>query len=169
MLLDADLMLKKTTGKLIHPDTKLGAKYWRSLSGKCTSFRTWIVPSPATVHTRGDELHILKAPLNVQMETQYRKQRGDSDATACPQQSARVQEHNESMFRQMILPRVVKAVNSAPDYADLRRVYLSRVAAEWYRELSLSKSTTYGKIIDEGDIDAYATRGKWKPRDTFDA
>ncbi|MEU6673882.1 hypothetical protein [Streptomyces sp. NPDC046925] len=162
-------MLKKTTGKLIHPDTKLGAKYWRPLSGKCTSFRTWIVPSPATVHTRGDELHTLKAPLNVQMETQYRKQRGDSDAAACPQQSARVQEHNESVFRQMILPRVVKAVNSAPDYADLRRVYLSRVAAEWYRELSLSKSTTYGKMIDQGDIDAYATRGKWKPRDTFDA
>lgn len=169
VLLDADLMLKKTTGKLIHPDTKLGAKYWRSLSGECTSFRTWIVPEPATVHTRGDELHILKAPLDVQMETQYREQRGDSGAASCPQQSARVQEHNESVFRRLILPRVVEAVNSAPEYADLRRVYLSRVAAEWYRELSLRKSTTYGKMIDAGDIDAYATREKWKPRDTFDA
>ncbi|MGW6055370.1 hypothetical protein [Streptomyces sp. NPDC055189] len=169
VLLDADLMLKKTTGKLIHPDTKRGAKYWRSLSGECTSFRTWIVPSPATVHTRGDELHILKAPLNVQMETQYRKQRGDSGAASCPQQSARVQEHNESVFRRMILPGVVEAVNTGPDYADLRRVYLSRVAAEWYRELSLRKSTTYAEMIDKGDIDAYATRGKWKPRDTFDA
>ncbi|MFE3380246.1 hypothetical protein [Streptomyces anulatus] len=169
VLLEADLMLKKTTGKLIHPDTKLGASYWRSLSGECTSFRTWIVPAPATVYAKGDELYILKSPLNVQMETQYLKQRGGSGAVSCPQQSAQVQEHNESLFRRMILPHVVKAVNTAPEYADLRRVYLSRVAAEWYRELSLRKSTTYGEMIDDGDVDAYVTREKWKPRDTFDA
>lgn len=169
VLLEADLMLKKTTGKLIHPDTTLGASYWRSLSGECTSFRTWIVPAPATVYAKGDELHILKSPLNVQMESQYVKQRGGSGAVSCPQQSAQVQEHNESVFRRMILPRVVKAVNTAPEYADLRRVYLSRVAAEWYRELSLRKTTTYGEIIDAGDVDAYVTRENWKPRDTFDA
>ena len=33
------------------------------------------------------------------------------------------------------------AVNSAPEYADLRRVYASRVAAQWYRERSATKTT----------------------------
>ncbi|MFH8612904.1 hypothetical protein ACH4D5_36080 [Streptomyces sp. NPDC018029] len=169
VLLEADLMLKKTTGKLIHPDTGRGTEYWQSLSGKCTSFRTWIVPAPATVYAKGDELHILKSPLDVQMETQYLKQHDGPGKATCPQQSAQVQEHNESQFRRMILPHVVKAVNTAPEYAELRRVYLSRIAAEWYRELSLRKSTTYGSMIDDGDVDAYVTREKWKPRDTFDA
>ncbi|WP_405583013.1 hypothetical protein [Streptomyces sp. NBC_01092] len=169
VLLQADLQLKKTTGELIHPDTKLGARYWGELSGDCMSFRTWIVPAPATVHEDGDELYILKSPLDVQMETQYLKSRGGEGAVSCPQQSKSVQEHNEAVFRRLILPGVVKAVNTAPEYAELRRVYLSRVAAQWYRELSARKATAYGEMIDKGDIDAYTTREKWTPRDTFDA
>ncbi|NYV75768.1 hypothetical protein [Streptomyces sp. UH6] len=169
IMLQADLLLKKTTGKLIHPDTSLGATYWDSLKGSCTSFRTWIVPAPATVYTTGEELHILESPLDVQMETQYLKQSGGSGATSCKEQSEAVQEHNESAFRRLILPRVVDAVNTAPEYADLRRVYLSRIAAEWYRDLSRTQRTTYGGVIDSGDISAYATRRDWKPRDTFDA
>ncbi|MFB8182801.1 hypothetical protein ACFC8N_43830 [Streptomyces sp. NPDC055966] len=169
VLLQADLTLKKTTGKLIHPDTSLGAEFWRSLSGDCMSFRTWIVPAPATVYTKGDELYILKSPLNVQMETQYLKQHGGSAAVSCPRQSQSVQDHNEALFRRLILPKVVEAVNTAPEYADLRRVYLSRVAAEWYRDLSLRTNTTYSAMIDKGDIDAYATHEDWKPIDTFNA
>ncbi|MFD9222655.1 hypothetical protein ACFWDI_22170 [Streptomyces sp. NPDC060064] len=168
VLLQADLLLKKTTGTFIHPDTKLGAEYWGSLSGDCMSFRTWIVPTPATVHEAGDELHILDAPLDVQMETQYLKSRGGNAAVSCPEQSASVQEHNEAVFRRLILPKVVKAVNTAPEYAELRRVYLSRVAAEWYRKLSVRKKTAYGEMIDKGDISAYTTQKKWTPRDTFD-
>ncbi|MFG2630330.1 hypothetical protein [Streptomyces sp. NPDC048473] len=169
VLLQADLTLKKTTGKLIHPDTKLGADFWRALSGDCMSFRTWIVPAPATVYSKGDELYILKSPLNVQMETQYLKQHGGSGAVSCPEQSKTVQDHNEALFRELILPKVVKAVNTAPEYADLRRVYLSRVAAEWYRKLSLRESTTYAGLIDKGDISAYTTHENWTPIDTFHA
>ncbi|MFB7596133.1 hypothetical protein [Streptomyces sp. NPDC056160] len=169
VLLQADLALKKTTGKLIHPDTPLGTEFWRSLSGDCMSFRTWIVPASATVYTKGDELYILKSPLNVQMETQYLKQHGGSSALSCPRQSQTVQDRNEALFRRLILPRVVEAVNTAPEYADLRRVYLSRVAAEWYRGLSLRTRTTYSGLIGKGDIDAYATHEDWKPVDTFNA
>lgn len=168
VLLEADLLLKKTTGTFIHPDTELGADYWEALSGNCMSFRTWIVPSPATVHEKGDELHILDAPLDVQMETQYLKSRGARAAMSCPEQSTSVQEHNETVFRRMILPKVVDAVNKAPEYAELRRVYLSRVAAEWYRQLSARTETTYAGMIDKGDISAYTTTKSWKPRDTFD-
>jgi hypothetical protein len=169
VLLQADLTLKKTTGKLIHPDTKLGAQFWRAMSGNCMSFRTWIVPAPATVYSKRDELYILKSPLNVEMETQYLKQHGASGALSCPKQPRTVQDHNETLFRTMILPKVVKAVNTAPEYADLRRVYLSRIAAEWYRKLSLRKNTTYAGMIDKGDISAYTTQENWTPVDTFHA
>ena len=169
VLLQADLQLKKTTGKLIHPDSALGARFWKGMSGDCMSFRTWIVPGTATVYAKGDELYILKSPLNVEMETQYLKLHGASGATSCPKQTASVQAHNESLFRSLILPRVVAAVNSAPEYADLRRVYLSRVAAEWYRQLSEKQHTTYGSLIDQGDVGAYRTRQDWAPIDTFHA
>ncbi|GGU92174.1 hypothetical protein GCM10010260_28450 [Streptomyces filipinensis] len=169
VLLQADLTLKKTTGKLIHPDSALGADFWRGLSGNCMSFRTWIVPAPATVYVKGDELYILKSPLNVQMEAQYLKQHGSSGAVSCPEQAKSVQDHNEALFRRLILPKVVKAVNTAPEYADLRRVYLSRVAAEWYRKLSLRKSTMYAGLIDQGDVSGLTTREDWTPIDTFHA
>ncbi|MEV0786461.1 hypothetical protein AB0I52_26575 [Streptomyces sp. NPDC050423] len=169
VLLQADLQLKKTTGKLIHPDSALGARFWKSMSGDCMAFRTWIVPGTATVYAKGDELYILKSPLNVQMETEYLKQHGGSGATSCPQQSASVRAHNESLFRSQILPKVVAAVNSAPEYANLRRVYLSRVAAEWYRQLSEKQDTTYGSLIDQGDVGPYRTQQDWRPIDTFHA
>lgn len=168
VLLEADLQLKKTTGTFIHPDTKVGAEYWGALSGDCMSFRTWIVPKPATVHEQGDELHILQAPLDVQMETQYLKSRDGKAPVSCPQQSTVVQEQNEAVFRRLILPKVVKEVNTGPAYAELRRVYLSRIAAEWYRKLSQSKKTAYGEMIDKGDIGPYETQQEWTPRDTFD-
>lgn len=167
VLLQADLTLKKTTGRLIHPDTKLGASFWRGLSGDCLSFRTWIVPAPATVYAKGDELYILKSPLNVEMETQYLKLHGSAGAVSCPKQSAAVQTHNEALFRRLILPKVVQAVNTAPEYAALRRVYLSRVAAEWYRKLSLHAKTSYGDLIDQDDVSAYTTHQQWTPLDTF--
>jgi hypothetical protein len=167
VMLQADLTLKKTTGRLIHPDSELGARFWRQLSGKCLSFRTWIVPSPATVYTKRNELYILKAPLNVQMETQYLKVRGAESAVSCAEQSESVQAQNEALFRSLILPKVIKAVNTAPEYAELRRIYLSRVAAEWYRKLSERENTTYAEMIDKGDISAYTTQHDWKPIDTF--
>lgn len=49
-----------------------------------------------------------------------------------------------------------------------RRVYLARVAAEWYRERSRTKETTYGELIDTGDITDWRTADDWTPRDTFD-
>ncbi|MDG9685658.1 hypothetical protein QC334_23500 [Streptomyces sp. DH18] len=52
-----------------------------------------------------------------------------------------------------------EAINSAPEYAELRRVCLARVAAEWYRGLSRVKETTYGDLVDTGDIDDWRING----------
>ncbi|MER5360765.1 hypothetical protein [Streptomyces sp. NPDC002785] len=168
VMLEADLRMKKTVGELIHPHSALGRKFWGGVQGDCLSFRNWILPAPASVRQEGDKLYILDAPLDVKMETQYLASHGKSSARSCPQQDQATEDHNEELFRSLILPKLKHAINSAPEYAALRRVYLARVAAHWYRELSLAKETTYGHLIDSGDVDSWTTTGGWKPTDTFD-
>ncbi|MFF2327357.1 MULTISPECIES: hypothetical protein [unclassified Streptomyces] len=168
VLLEADLRMKKTVGELIHPHRALGRKFWDGVQGGCMSFRNWILPAPASVHQDGDKLYILDAPLDVQMETQYLERHAESSARSCPEQDQATEDHNEELFRSLILPKLKHAINTAPEYAALRRVYLARVAAEWYRELSRAKETTYGDLIDSGDIGTWRTTADWKPTDTFD-
>ncbi|HEY9374921.1 MAG TPA: hypothetical protein VIU94_41775, partial [Streptomyces sp.] len=55
-----------------------------------------------------------------------------------------------------------------PEYADLRRVYASRVAAEWFRKRSTTKHTAYSDLIGKGDISRWASKEKWTPREVFD-
>ena len=171
ILLEADLQMKKTVAQLIHPDTPLGAQFWAALnmggeSGSWLSFRQWIVPAPATIRNDHGALYILDAPLLVQLESEYIELRGDSShPTSCAPQKKSVEQHNEAVFRSMILPRVQQAVNEAPEYAELRRVYLSRVAAEWYRQRNV---TTFAGLIDSGDITPWVSRQPWSPQDVFD-
>ncbi|WP_146088336.1 hypothetical protein [Actinacidiphila yanglinensis] len=169
IMLQADLGMKKSIGKLIHPDSALGRQFWGRMAGTCMSYRTWIVPEPAKVHQDGDKLYILDAPLNVEMETQYLKVKGTAAAASCPKQDKATETHNEQLFRSLVLPELKNEINTAPEYADLRRVYLARVAAEWYRDLSASKHTAYGDLVDKGDIDDWTTATSWKPTDTFHA
>lgn len=174
VLLEADLQLKKSVAQLIHPDTPRGIAFWDALransgTDSCFSFRQWIVPAPATVHETDDELYILDSPLDVKMETEYLETLGaGSGPTGCPQQSPAVEDRNETLFRTTVLPDIVKAVNTAPEYAELRRVYLSRVAAQWYRDRSAHQPTAYGELIDHGDISAWTSAADWSPREVFD-
>jgi hypothetical protein len=173
VLLEADLQMKKTVAQLIHPDTPLGAQFWAALdmdgtSGSCLSFRQWIVPAPATIRKDPEALYILNAPLLVQLESEYIALRGDSNyPTSCAPQQESVEQHNEAVFRSMILPRVQQAVNEAPEYAELRRVYLSRIAAEWYRQQSAHADMTFTGLIDSGDITPWVSRQPWSPQDVF--
>jgi len=55
-LLEADLDMKREVGRLIHPQTSLGDKFWHTFysrfaedEAKCFSFRQWIVPGNVTV------------------------------------------------------------------------------------------------------------------------
>jgi hypothetical protein len=173
ILLEADFAMKKTVARLIHPDTPLGAQFWQQLQagpdgGTCLSMRQWIVPAPATVHEVGDQLYILDAPLSVQLETDYLKGPGSEGAATCPGQDQAIGQHNEAVFRSMILPLVQQSVNQAPEYAALRRVYLTRVAAEWYRQRSAKRHTAYGSLIDRGNIAPWVSHQSWSPKTIFD-
>ena len=170
ILLEADLEMKKTVAKLIHPDSATGKRYWDGLVGetKCVSMRQWIVPAPATVREDQGQLYILDAPLSVKMETDYVKSVGVGGSEAgCARQSDAETKQNESLYRRLILPQIEKAVNTAPEYADLRRVYVSRVAAQWYRERSETKRTTYSHLIDRGDASDWPARQPWSPKEVW--
>lgn len=168
VLLEADLQMKKTVAKLIHPDTPGGKKYWDALQGegKCLGTRLWIVPGPAVVRDNGDELFLLEAPLQVKSESETTKAQGA--VHGCDGEDPSTTRHNEKVDRTMILPQVQDAVNHAPEYADLRRVYASRVAAEWFRKRSATKHTAYSDLIGKGDISRWQSREPWTPREVFD-
>ncbi|MBO0867715.1 MAG: hypothetical protein J2P15_04040 [Micromonosporaceae bacterium] len=170
VLLQADLQMKKSVAKLIHPDTPAGARYWAALQGesKCVSMRQWIVPGPASVREDNGQLYIISAPLQVKLETDYTKTKGVGGTSGCPGQSQAETQHNEAVYRSTILPQVEFAVNHAPEYADLRRVYVSRIAAQWYRERSQTRQTAYSDLIDKGDASDWPLREPWSPQETFD-
>jgi hypothetical protein len=168
ILLQADLQMKKTVAKLIHPDGATGKQFWQQLPSDadrdtCLSFRQWISPGPATVREDGDGVYIVDAPLTVQLESEFLKTAGAAGTCTPSDQSAQ-----EAVYRRLILPKVEEAVNKAPEYAELRRVYLSRVAAEWYRQRSATRPTEYGDLIDRGDVTAWPARRDWSPRTVFD-
>lgn len=170
VLLEADLAMKKSVARFIHPDSPGGKRYWDALRGKtrCVSMRQWIVPAPAVVREDGNELFILDTPLQVKMETEYYKSKQTGDVSCDAQQDPEITRHNEQVYRTQILPQVQDAVNKAPEYADLRRVYASRVAAEWFRKREITKRTAYAEVINRGDISRWASQDKWTPREVFD-
>jgi hypothetical protein len=161
--------MKKTVGKLIHPDSPTGKPFWVALAGeKCVQMRQWIVPGQAAVREDAGQLYILDAPLQVKMESDVVNSVGVGGGPAgCPGQSDADTTRNEQLFRSTILPLVVKAVNTAPEYADLRRVYVSRIAAQWYRERSTTRHTAYSNLIDQGNADAWPSRQPWDPKEVW--
>jgi len=168
ILLEADLRMKKTAARLTNPNTRLGRRYWDALEAiagdklTCAGARMWIVPAPATVRATATELYIVKAPLKVKLESELF--RGSSGVNCGA--SALYAEQSEAVFRRLILPRVQRAVRRAPQFAALRSVYLSRVAAEWYRRRGQTGGA-FADIVGSGDISRWAPKRSWTPRRTF--
>jgi hypothetical protein len=80
VLLEADLAMKKSFARAMHPDTPSGAAFWQEFDNLydnrpddnyCFSFRQEIVPAPASVRETGDELFILDAPLRIEAVAQH--------------------------------------------------------------------------------------------------
>ncbi|MER7341301.1 hypothetical protein ABT403_26080 [Streptomyces sp. NPDC000075] len=167
-LLEADLQMKRTEGKLLDPETDFGARYWKALSGPsgkgCYSSRLWIVPGDVQVREEGGSLYILKASLAVNAKAEHiagLPQSCDPD----PESDAR----NERLEQTTVVPKVVEAVNTAPEYAPLRRAFLARIVAQWIRKRHQEgHPTSFDKLIDSGDLGPAKLQGDWRPRQVFD-
>jgi Restriction endonuclease fold toxin 5 len=172
VMLLADLQLKTNLTQLVDPAGPLGDEFYRRIivggpdEDFCVSVRYWISPAPATVRDTGSELYILDAPLNVMAETLYSVDTRTGGRT-CPDQTPQRAQYNESVVRSVLLPSLVEAVNNDPEYADLRRVYMSRVAAEWYRQVSATQDTFYKSLINDGIVGPYVSQQPWDPMDVF--
>ncbi|WP_433799565.1 hypothetical protein [Actinomycetospora sp. CA-084318] len=169
VLLDADLELKRSMGRLTRPHTPTGDRFWASPDAidvltYCAVTRAWIVPGPAEIREEGDAVYVEKAPLVVQTE------RADVGAAAgqCTPPPPDVAAREDALVRSVVLPEMQREVNEDPRYAALRQVYYARVAAEWYRQRSASHHTEFGNLVNTGDITPWALRTSWTPQEEFE-
>jgi uncharacterized repeat protein (TIGR01451 family) len=174
VLLEADMQLKRTISAMTNPNTPVGDQFWDELeriygdraTESCVSSRNWITPEPASVREEQDQLYILDAPLTVKMESELITDPAVG-SPGCPLESQAVEDAKEELFRRLILPPVIQAVNTAPEYAALRRVYLARVAAEWFRVRSGEHPTAVSQVVDSGNVDPWIARSPWDPMTVF--
>lgn len=166
ILLEADLKLKESGTTLSDPNNPTGARLWQELDAAgldsfCT--RDWIVPKVATVRTSGSELFILDAPLEVKAEADSFNIPGGG-ANGCPPDSTAAVE----IYKRIVIPELTRIVNESPEYTDLRRVYISRVAAEWFRPRMVNNGTADDFGIDSNEVSTLEAVEDWNPRDVFD-
>jgi hypothetical protein len=169
-MLEADFAMKRTEGRLLNPATAIGARYWKALDrtgSDCSISRAWIVPGRVEVRADGDSLYILKAPLDVKTTSDSLP---DTDKDACPAESPAVIAQKEQLQRTIVLPEIVKAVNTEPEYAPLRRAFTARIIGQWVRDRHQSgQRTAFDDVLDTGDLGPAALTGNWRPRQVFDA
>ncbi|WP_329343364.1 hypothetical protein OG866_43040 [Streptomyces sp. NBC_00663] len=169
VLLEADLAMKHDFAKTVNPKTKLGARFWDALSlvggQPCMPvIRNWIVPDTAKIREQDGGIYILDAPLKVNSVPYEGTIPGDQ----CRKTTAQ-REHDQRLVDTMIRPVVEKRVNTASEYADLRRVYASRVAAEWVAQRDAAKPGPYHGIIASDDVSRWPLRydKNWSEQDTY--
>jgi hypothetical protein len=167
VLLHSDLLLKeagKAAENLADPG---GAQLWQRMlalpagsdtaTGPCIAYRLWIVPDVATVRATKSQLYILGAPLKIKMAT-VRHLSGKLLDPICPSDAWNTTW--QASFRQLIVPELTREVNTAPQFEPLRRVYMSRVAAQWVRNRA-SRRTVIGRLVNSGLHRRWVARPRW--------
>lgn len=172
VLLEADLALKRANTELMNPASTTGAEFWESLERgpdgtPCfDSYRIWIEPQPASVRANGDELYILDAPLRVEVERMDISTPGPGGpGCTAPEE---VLQANYELQQELVRPALEDVVNTAPQFADLRRVYTARVAAEWIRQRDARRPGAFHDVIGTGDVSRWPARTEWDPQAVFD-
>ncbi|MEU9984719.1 hypothetical protein [Streptomyces sp. NPDC050856] len=177
VLLEADLEMKRDYADAMNPTKREEAdRFWKSMPRDSRGVpcwfqvRNWIEPTTAVVREQDGGLYILDAPLKVKSE--YLKiDNMPPGAYLCDFDETR-KKWAERQVNTLIIPEVEKRINSDPKYADLRRVYKSRVAAEWIRQQDAKKPTDYRKVINSNDVTRWPLRGEnkdWTRESTYQA
>ncbi|WP_454853829.1 hypothetical protein [Promicromonospora soli] len=174
VLLESDFELKSSLYDNMNPETESGAEFFESLEpgpdGELcwSSWRMWVEPLPASAREDGDQLYILDAPLKVQMEP-FDVDGAPPGAVTCEDLvSEEVADRNLQRLIESMTPLVEEAVNTAPEYADLRRVYTARIAAEWLRQRDAVRPGAFHDIIDSGDVSQWPVQDGWDPQSVYD-
>lgn len=168
-LLEADFQLKRSSATLMDPNTKLGAQYWHDLAGSsssvCYGSRMWIVPGRVRVREDGGSLYILSAQLAVKAVPEH-----VADMPASCHYDAQTDARGQHLDQAMIVPLLAKMVNTAPQYAPIRRAFMARIVAQWIRDRYASgQRTSFDGLIDSGNIGLARLQDGWQPEQVFNA
>jgi hypothetical protein len=168
-LLDADFQLKRGSATLMNPNTTLGAQYWHELAGSspsvCYGSRMWIVPGQVQVREDGGSLYILRAQLAVKAVPDH-----VADMPASCHYDAQTDARGQRLDQTMIVPLITKMVNTAPQYAPIRRTFMARIVAQWIRDRHANgQRTSFDSLIDSGKIGPARLQDGWQPQQVFDA
>ncbi|MFI6728616.1 hypothetical protein NRF20_45025 [Streptomyces sp. R-74717] len=174
VLLEADLTLKHDYADAMNPDKyERGERFWRAAPRTpegmpCLPIiRQWITPKPAKIREQDGGIYILDAPLKVNMEVPTGP---DVPPSACKLTEAQTKQA-ESLILTTIQPELERRVNDDKSYADLRRVYSSRVAAEYIRRQDAVSPTDFRKIINSNDVKRWPLRAEnkdWDKKTVYD-
>ncbi|UGY93060.1 hypothetical protein [Streptomyces gobiensis] len=174
ILLEADLTLKHDYADAMNPDKyERGERFWRAAPRTpegmpCLPIiRQWITPKPAKIREQDGGIYILDAPLKVNIEVPTGP---DVPPNTCKLTEAQTKQA-ETLIRTMIQPELERRVNDDKSYADLRRVYSSRVAAEYIRRQDAGSPTDFRKIINSNDVKRWPLRGEnkdWDKKTVYD-
>ena len=115
----------------------------RAGSAGCISLRAWIVPEPATVRETATRC---TSSTRRSRSTASRAAPGPRAATPAARRKQPPPRRKEELWRRDHA-ELIKGVNTKPEYAALRRVYLARVAAEWFRVRQGERPTSLSKVI----------------------
>jgi hypothetical protein len=174
ILLEADLTLKHDYADSMNPDKyERGERFWRAAPRTPEGMpclpviRQWITPKPAKIREQDGGIYILDAPLKVNMEVPTGP---DVPTGGCKLTEAQTRQA-EALILTMIQPELERRVNDDASYADLRRVYSSRVAAEYIRRQDAVAPTDFREIINSNDVKRWPLRGEnknWDKKTVYD-
>ncbi len=162
VLLEQDLLLKKTVSAYLHPQHSKGKEFWSRLYEKIgenkvnkteitTSNRVWIVPDEVIVVQTADGAYIAKARLKVLLENEYLKKNPKDNPQAI----------SENLMKEIILPALAEDVNENPEFSKLRQVYYSLILAQWFKRSHKKDIAAYSAAIDKGDIKGLESQLPW--------
>ncbi|MEU0970423.1 hypothetical protein ABZ357_35310 [Streptomyces sp. NPDC005917] len=161
VLLEADLQMKHDFYAAMDPKTDLGKEFWAELPKQngypcLPGLRNWIEPKTAQVREQNGGIYILDTPLALKSTAQTTVTPGPGTPICTPDEAET--KAAQRVVDRLIVPAVEKTVNTAPQYADLRRVYTARVAAEYIRQQDARQPTDYHGIINSGDVSRWPLR-----------
>jgi len=188
ILLEADFQMKKDLARFTHPENSLlGRQFWDKIyehvmdgafapDNKWISipvtFRVWIVPGKVVVCSTEEKIYVVNAELDVKLESEYFEHiaRGSSfNSSADAKDISDSQRYAEGILKEMILPEIIKEVNTGVQYQQLRQIFYSRVIAEWYKTKHRSGIQAFGKVVGQGDIDPWRSSSDWNPLEIFES
>ena len=143
VLLDADLLLKKLTASLLHPDSPSGRLYWATLQDELRlrdraapggfelSFRLWMRPDKFVTENHGATILVKQARLAIQGEGTHgsRLSLTGADGPAQPQEGKVAW----AVFQDRVLPLLQRELNCGRRFAPLRQLCFSFALAHAFR------------------------------------